>query len=467
MLFSSLTFLWVFFPILFLGYRLLEEKYRNGFLLGASLVFYAWGEPFYILLMLFSIVINYAFGLLVADTKHKRFSLILCIITNLSLLGYYKYYNFLAEMVNSIVAGEVLPVRNIALPIGISFYTFQILSYVVDVYRGDTQVQRNIFRLALYVSLFPQLIAGPIVQYHDVDDQIVKRSLTPKKTATGVIRFATGLGKKVIISNTMAEVVDTIFRLPADQISTGMAWAGAIFYALQIYFDFSGYSDMAIGLGKMFGFEFHENFNLPYISQSIQEFWRRWHISLSTWFKQYLYIPLGGNRKGKIRTYINLCIVFFATGLWHGANYTFIFWGCFHALFSVMERLFLGKWIKKNPVKIVNQIYTLLVVLLGWVFFRSDTLSYAFEYIGVMFRMQSSALWNFGELVSMKALVVAAIGILLCGPVQQMSVYGWMKKKTETRWGFALQGVAVCGILIYCMLALASGAYNPFIYFRF
>lgn len=275
MLFSSLTFLWVFFPILFLGYRLLEEKYRNGFLLGASLVFYAWGEPFYILLMLFSIVINYAFGLLVADTQHKRFSLILCIIINLSLLGYYKYYNFLAEMINSIVAGEVLPVRNIALPIGISFYTFQILSYVVDVYRGDTQVQRNIFRLALYVSLFPQLIAGPIVQYHDVDDQIVKRSLAPKKTATGFIRFATGLGKKVIISNAMAEVVDTIFLLPADQLSTGMAWAGAIFYALQIYFDFSGYSDMAIGLGKMFGFEFRENFNLPYISQSIQEFWRR------------------------------------------------------------------------------------------------------------------------------------------------------------------------------------------------
>ncbi|MBR5225944.1 MAG: MBOAT family protein [Clostridia bacterium] len=467
MLFSSLTFLWVFLPIVFFGYRLLKEEYRNVFLLLASLVFYAWGEPVYIFLMLLSVGINYVLGLIVADTPYKRSGLIACVAVNLALLGFFKYYNFAAEIVNNIAAGEVLPIRHIVLPIGISFYTFQILSYVIDVYRGDAKVQHSFTRLALYVSLFPQLIAGPIVKYHDVDEQIEQRTISEKKTASGIARFACGLGKKVIISNTMAEIVDTVFALPTNQLSTGLAWIGAVFYALQIYYDFSGYSDMAIGLGRMFGFEFLENFNIPYISQSIQEFWRRWHISLSTWFKQYLYIPLGGNRKGRIRTYVNLCIVFFATGLWHGASYTFILWGMFHGFFQVMERLFLGKWLKKNPIKLINHVYTLLVVLIGWVFFRAETLAYAFDYLQVMFTMQKSTIWSCMELVDRKAIIIAAAGLLLCGPIQKTPIFVWLKTKKDTHVGFAAVGISVVLIMVYSILSLVSGAYNPFIYFRF
>ena len=341
MVFSSMIFLWLFLPLVLFFYFISNNKLKNIILLIFSLIFYAWGESKYILLMLLSIFINYLFGILIDKfRKHDKLFLVLAVITNLGLLGYFKYFNFFVNVVNKINGETLVGFRDIVLPIGISFYTFQILSYVIDLYRKEIKVQKNILNLALYVSFFPQLIAGPIVKYKDVDNEINNRKVDLKLFASGVRRFVYGLGKKVLLSNTLALVVDTIYSYNVSQLNTPLVWIAIIAYTFQIYFDFSGYSDMAIGLGRMFGFHFLENFNLPYISQSITEFWRRWHISLSTWFKEYLYIPLGGNRKGKIRTYLNLFIVFFATGLWHGASFNFIAWGLYYGVFLIIEKLF-------------------------------------------------------------------------------------------------------------------------------
>lgn len=468
MLFSSITFLWFFLPAVFIVYRLLAPKYRNIFLLLASILFYAWGEPVYVVLMLFSITLNYAFGILVdrfTSSVSRKIALAVCILMNLLLLGYFKYFDFFASTVNNLFQDPVIGIRNIVLPIGISFYTFQALSYVIDVYRKETKVQKNYLSLALYVSFFPQLIAGPIVKYHDVDQQILHRELTPGKTAYGVRRFLYGLGKKVILSNTFAAAVDQIFAVPTNELGTGLVWIGVALYTLQIYFDFSGYSDMAIGLGKMFGFDFLENFNYPYISTSIKEFWRRWHISLSTWFREYLYIPLGGNRKGKGRTYLNLLIVFFATGLWHGASFNFVVWGLFHGFFLILERMFLGKILEKNPLKFLNHIYTLVVVMVGWVFFRADGLRHALQLIRIMF-VPTQGSHALGQFVDLRVLIFMIFGILFCGIVQSISKRLRTALFNEEKV-YLVETVFLVGVLFFSMMLLVSNTYNPFIYFRF
>lgn len=474
MLFSSMIFLWIFLPCILLIYFLIDMKYKNLLLLIASLIFYAWGEPKYIILMLINVGINYYFGICVEEVKSIYIAKLLvgiCIIINLLILGYFKYYNFLIESVNAIINSNISS-KVIALPVGISFYTFQALSYVVDIYRSrrdhlGIKAQKNFLNLALYISLFPQLIAGPIVKYHDIELQLINRKSNIKTVTYGIKRFSYGLGKKVLISNILAGVADKIFIMPLSELSTGIAWLGIISYTLQIYYDFSGYSDMAIGLGKMFGFEFMENFNYPYISRSIQEFWRRWHIALSTWFKEYLYIPLGGNRKGAIRTYINLLVVFFATGLWHGASWNFIIWGLFHGIFIVIERMGLGKYLKERRYRIISHIYTLLVVIIGWVFFRAETLSYALGFIKTMFIPTIVSIpYAIGYYMTKEILITLIVGIVLCGILQTYIIKFkeilYAQKRTYIYELFVLP----C-ILFFCIMYLVSGAYNPFIYFRF
>ena len=343
MLFSSLTFVWFFLPALALVYYLAPgRKLKNAVLLIASLLFYSWGEPRYVALVILSILFNYLFGLAIGRlgdrTGLKRAALALCIGANLCLLGYFKYFNFFLELAYTVMGKEGFIPRNIALPIGISFYTFQAVSYIADIYRGVKPVQKNIFRLALYISLFPQILSGPIVKYNELEPQIGERRESISMHAYGIRRFVYGLAKKMVFANMFGQVVDRIWGLPLEQLGTAVVWFTILLYSLQIYYDFSGYSDMAIGLGRMFGFTYQENFNYPYLSASISEFWRRWHISLSTWFKQYLYIPLGGNRKGLTRTCINLSVVFMATGLWHGASMNFICWGIYYGIFIVAER---------------------------------------------------------------------------------------------------------------------------------
>ncbi len=466
MIFSSMLFLWAFLPITLLFYYIADKRYKNIILLIVSLFFYAWGEPIYIVLMLVTITVNYAMGLIINRTpKRKKIWLTLTIIINLGLLGYFKYYNMLVDTIKSVANLQSLSVKEIALPIGISFYTFQALSYVVDLYRGEIKVQKNWYKLALYISFFPQLIAGPIVKYKDVCEQIDNRKCTVDKFAYGVKRFIYGLGKKVIISNSMALIVDSIFELDMNYVGTSLAWCIAICYTLQIYFDFSGYSDMAIGLGKMFGFDFMENFNYPYISKSIQEFWRRWHISLSTWFREYLYIPLGGNRKGKVRTYINLFIVFFCTGLWHGASYTFVLWGLFHGIFMIIERLFLGKILDKNPIKVINHIYTLFVVMIGWVLFRAEKLDVAVSLIKNMFVYKSNGLYSMFYYVDVKSIVIIAIAIIIGFILPLTSKKRHFIEDTEKT---SVIEIILCVLIMgYSMIMLISNTYNPFIYFRF
>ena len=391
MLFSSTLFLFLFLPLTLVAYLVVGRRLRNVLLLLASLFFYLWGENIYVLVMLSSITMNYIFGLLI-DRNIKRgdsgkLPMVLGVVANLGLLIFFKYTNFIVDNVNILLGTmgvAAINIEPIHLPIGISFFTFQAMSYIIDVYRKDSNVQKNPINLGLYIALFPQLIAGPIVRYHDIADQINRRKTRLLDVAAGSERFIFGLGKKVLIANPLALVADQIFALPVDQLSTGAAWIGVICYTLQIYFDFSGYSDMAIGLGRMFGFRFLENFNYPYISRSIREFWRRWHISLSSWFRDYLYIPMGGNRLGEKRTRRNLLIVFLLVGLWHGASWSFIVWGLIHGLFLIFERSRPGRFIEKMPTPL-QLVYTLLVVMNAWVFFRVEKLSDALDYLAVMY----------------------------------------------------------------------------------
>lgn len=465
MLFASMTFLWVFLPILLIVYFLAKEKYRNIILLIFSLIFYSWGEPKYIFLMLISIFINYIFGLLIDKSQKvsKKIILIIAIVINLSLLAYFKYFNFIVSNLNNIFVSNIFGAKEIALPIGISFYTFQIMSYIIDLYRGEIKVQKNPLKLALYISFFPQLIAGPIVKYHDIEEQINKREVKISKFSEGVKRFAIGLSKKVLLANILALMADSAFNSNITELSMIHAWLGIICYMLQIYYDFSGYSDMAIGLGKMFGFEFMENFNLPYISSSITEFWRRWHISLSTWFKEYLYIPLGGNRKGKIRTYINLSIVFLATGLWHGASWNFIFWGIFHGFFILIERIKLKEILDKNKFKIINHIYSLVVVMFGWIFFRADNMKNGIEYVKSMFSGRLADNLELLAIINNRLYVVLLIAIIFCGPIQEISKK-YVKSGKEKSYK---EPIIVGALMILCIMTLVSNTYNPFIYFRF
>ena len=469
MVFSSVTFLCIFFPIVFLLHAVLPNgKMRNAALILASLLFYAYGEPVYVILLLVSVALNYLFGLGVAGRK-KKAVLTAAVIVNIGLLFVFKYAGFFVSSLNSLLPGSAaLPVPKLSLPIGISFYTFQALSYVIDVYRGQTEVQRKFFRLLLYVSFFPQLIAGPIVKYHDIEKEIATRNAAVDDIFSGLTRFSIGLGKKVLIANTMAYAADTIFAMPASNVGLLASWVGAIAYVLQIYFDFSGYSDMAIGLGRMFGFHFLENFNYPYISDSIREFWRRWHISLSTWFRDYLYIPLGGNRKGRTRTIINKYIVFFCTGFWHGANWTFLIWGLFHGTLQMCEE---KHWIPVHRGwRVFNHIYTLLMVTVGFVIFRADTMGQAGTMLAAMFGFGSKNSYGFVQaaaLLSPYMIVVLLCAIIGCTPLPKLLSARWKKTSAGQAVGeFALMGLSIV-LLGLSLMALAAESYNPFIYFRF
>lgn len=467
MVFSSMTFLWVFLPLLLITYFLTKDRFKNYILLCFSLVFYAWGEPKYIFLMIASVVVNYSFGRLIdklPDGGRRRFTLICSIIFNLGLLGYFKYFNFLTDNINGIF-GTDIAVKKIALPIGISFFTFQIMSYVIDLYRREIAVQKNICDLSLYIFFFPQLIAGPIVKYRDIASEMRNRTVTLDGFVYGTRRFVYGLAKKVLIANAMALAADSIFDTNAADISTLQAWVGSIAYTMQIYYDFSGYSDMAIGLGRMFGFTFSENFDLPYVSGSITEFWRRWHISLSTWFREYVYIPLGGNRKGKIRTYINLWTVFILTGIWHGASWTFVVWGLYHGFFIFIERLGLKK--KLDRLRVLNHIYTLLVVNFGWVLFRAEDFGQALTLIKNMFvPTAGSSAENIYAVVSGKFILLLVTAILFSCIVQKLyaRVADSERVKRAVR---TCEPIAIAVLWVLCILSLASNTYNPFIYFRF
>lgn len=463
-----MVFLCVFLPAAFCLHLLLPGMRAKNFLLVvASLVFYAYGEPIYVILLVASSAGNYILARLTGECpKIRKLTMTLAVVINLGLLVIFKYSGFLVETFNS-VTGAGIPVPQVRMPIGISFFTFQALSYVIDVYRGDASVQKNFGKVLLYISFFPQLIAGPIVKYHDVEAEINNRKQTPEEIGKGIRRFIAGLSKKVLIANTMGLVADNLFGAAATGITGPGAWLGAVSYMLQIYFDFSGYSDMAIGLGWMFGFHFKENFNYPYSSTSIREFWRRWHISLSSWFLEYLYIPLGGNRKGKVRTCINKFIVFLCTGIWHGANVTFLFWGIYHGCFLMLEEFV--PFFRKEGGKIktaVMRIYTLLVVCIGFVFFRVDTMTQGMQWVKAMFTgfsMGTASTSLALQQLTPLYLVTFTVACIASFPVFE-------KWKSDGRYQAFYNNMAfVCSIagLVLCMLSLAGGTYNPFIYFRF
>jgi len=476
MLFTSAIFLFLFLPLVLLSYYLLPVKYRNIQLLLVSLFFYTWGELAIVLVMIASTIIDFVAGLVI-DNGKKKLGLAISLVANLSFLGFFKYANFAFENYNALItyfgmsSNALLNLPNITLPIGISFYTFQTMSYTIDVYRGNTKANRNFIDFAAYVTLFPQLIAGPIVRYVDIAKQLNSRVLSINKFALGTERFIIGLAKKMIIANSFASIADEIFALPTNELSISASWLGIIAYSFQIYFDFSAYSDMAIGLGKMFGFDFLENFNYPYISSSIQEFWRRWHISLSSWFRDYLYISLGGNRVSKTRLYINLFIVFFATGLWHGASWNFVVWGLFHGSFLVLERIFLGEMLKK-AWKPIAHIYTLFVVIIGWVFFRADTLSIAIQYIKAMFgENQPNQLLGIQYFIQPEYLPISMIAILFSMPIyMKCKIFSKnIIKKRPKLENFIVHSYHffIVTIFLLSITYIASGTYNPFIYFRF
>jgi alginate O-acetyltransferase complex protein AlgI len=465
MVFSSLIFLWLFLPLTFVLNLLIKEKYSNALLFIASLLFYAWGEPVLVLLMLTSVVLNWLAGIFINKSSGNKRKIVFFfgVVCNLGLLGYYKYAAFLVSLLNEIFCRELFREPQIALPIGISFFTFQAISYIADVYKKTTKASVKLINTALYISFFPQLIAGPIVKYRDINEQIEARSICSEKVAAGFKRFIYGLAKKVLLANTLGMCVDTIYAYDIAQLDSRAAWIGALAYTFQIYYDFSGYSDMAIGLGKMFGFNILENFNYPYLSRSIAEFWRRWHISLGAWFKEYVYIPLGGNKKGNIRTYVNLGFVFFLTGLWHGADISFIIWGLYHGFFVIIERLGFKKILDKG--RILSGFYAFVVVNFGWVLFRADTTDFALQYLARMIMP-----WRYADLdvplwvyMNSKILFVFVCAVLGMGFLNVL-----VPEKIAAKWQASLPEAVYCSaLLILCLAALASNTYNPFIYFKF
>lgn len=466
MVFSSTIFLCVYLPLVLLGYYICPKKGRNLFLLIVSLVFYAWGEPKYVFLMIFSILVNYIFGRLMDKNrgrkKRMKLLLVLSVVIDLGLLSVFKYTDFIITNVNAIF-GSSFDLLNIALPIGISFYTFQAMSYTIDVYRNDVRVQKNLIDFGMYITMFPQLIAGPIVRYADVQDQLAERSVTTADFSEGVMRFVVGLGKKVLLANQMGAVWSEIYALGGD-VSALMAWTGAIAYTSQIYFDFSGYSDMAIGLGRMFGFKFPENFRYPYQSVSITDFWRRWHITLSTWFKEYLYIPLGGNRCGLARQALNLLIVWSLTGFWHGAGWNFVMWGLYYFVILFIEKLFLLKELDKLP-KLFRHVYALLLIVIGWVIFASDDVSVLLPYLGSMFGANGAV----GGMDVYTLFTKAALIVICCVASTELpkrlflSATGAMNEKAA----FTIKSVMTIALLALSMILLIGDSYNPFLYFRF
>jgi alginate O-acetyltransferase complex protein AlgI len=486
MVFSSPVFLFLFLPFILGAYFVVPRRLRNTLLLVASLFFYVWGEKLYVLVLLSSIVLNYGLGLWIDRVRGPRaagLAIALAVFVNLGLLGTFKYANFLSDNLNLLLFRLHLPLLQLPpvhLPLGISFFTFHALSYVIDVYRREVPALKNPVNFALYISFFPQSIAGPIVRYNDVAKQLIYRVVTLEGFAEGVRRFIMGLAKKMIVANTLAVPADAIFGLPTRELNLGLSWLGVVCYTLQIYFDFSGYSDMAIGLAKMFGFQFRENFNYPYIAASVTEFWRRWHISLSTWYRDYLYIPLGGNRYGTGRTYFNLVTVFFLCGLWHGASWTFIFWGLFHGSFLVIERMGLGAVLERAWAP-VRHLYALLVVMVGWVFFKAATLKQALAFLGAMIGLGRGLGIKYSPSLYLN---VQVIGVLVAGVVASLPLLPLLTSLRDRltaadggrrSWRalllepvFAFTPVAALGfLLLVSAMLMAANTYNPFIYFRF
>lgn len=505
MVFSTIIFLCVFLPIVIIGYYLVPKPAKNMFLLICSLFFYAWGEPVYVLIMLASIAYNYLFGMFIANTRQDKLWMIISVVVNLLVLGIFKYSGFFIENIDKVIP-NLLHVPDIALPIGISFYTFQGMSYCIDVYRDKEMVQKNPVNLALYIAMFPQLIAGPIVRYSDIRMELTGRSHNAEMFSEGAGRFIIGLSKKAILANTLGAVATNIMSEDLQTMGAGIAWIGAIFYTLQIYFDFSGYSDMAIGLGKIFGFNFSENFNYPYISKSIREFWRRWHISLSSWFRDYLYIPLGGSRRGNV--YLHLLIVFLATGIWHGAAWGFVLWGLWHGFFIIAERMVADH--KNNGSKtksgiqgtvcikkLLGRIYTMLVVVVGWVLFALVSVRKTAQYLMVMFGLQKNAFVAYSPsyYLDKKTICIFVIALLACVPWKQVwhkwagnekaenekienekigndkigndKLHKGNRPFAKTLAGMIGQKIVLLLLLVLCFVFIITGSYNPFIYFRF
>lgn len=470
MLFSSVTFLFIFLPVTLALYYIVPERFRNIVMLAASLIFYAWGEPLYVVLMLLSILLNYICGLDIGSKRENprkaRRSLIFAVAANVCLLGFFKYYGFLLDSLNAVLPGDI-PYRELPLPIGISFYMFQAISYIIDVYRKQVKPQENLLHLALYISMFPQLIAGPIVRYIDIEGQLKRRKVSMRKFGQGAEYFIIGLGKKVILAGLTGQIFDQISGLQMGSFSVLTAWVGCISYAFRIYFDFSGYSDMAIGLGKMFGFELGKNFDYPYISTSITEFWRRWFISLSTWFKEYVYIPLGGSRCGQSRQMLNMLIIWVLIGLWYGASWNFLIWGLYYGILLILERFIWGRALERIPAA-VRHIYTMILVLIGWVFFFSPNLSYARDYLGVMFGPGASAFAD-----KQAIFYVATHWLLYLAAVLGSSCAGYRIIR-RIAGGFdnirarkAAAAVVYTGIFLISIAYLVTESFHPFLYFRY
>lgn len=470
MLFSSITFLFLFLPVTVLIYYLVPQKTRNLVLLIASLFFYAWGEPVYVVLMILSILLNFFCGKDIgekrADPVRAKRSLIFAVVMNVLILGFFKYYGLLMETLNVLFPYEI-PYRELALPIGISFYTFQELSYLIDIYRGNAKPQQRLLPFALYISMFPQLIAGPIVRYVDIEAQLLNRVMSMRKFGQGVMYFIVGFAKKVVLADSIGALYEQITALPIGSFSVLTAWVGCLAFAFQIYFDFSGYSDMAIGLGKMFGFEFRKNFQYPYIAKNIGEFWRRWHISLGTWFREYVYIPLGGNKCPASRHLLNLLIVWALTGLWHGAQWNFLVWGLYYGVILILERYVWGRALGRLPA-FVQHIYTFVLVLIGWVFFFSPSLGEAMDYLGVMFGAGASA-WI--DRQGFYFLLTHWLLFLLCvigSSLRGMNILRLLTGSYESR---RIRQIAACvvyiGMFLVSLAFLVPESFHPFLYFRF
>ncbi len=463
MVFSSITFLFYFLPIVLIIYYLIPNKYKNIVLLISSFIFYFYGEPKNIYIMILSILATYIFGILIdkyKKTKYSKIFLILSIFINIGLLIYFKYADFIIKNINLWLSNKI-DLIHVILPIGISFYTFQLISYIVDVYRGEAKVQKNIIKLATYISLFPQLIAGPIVRYTTIENQLENREYNMKNFSIGVRRFIIGLGKKVMIANVMGNLIN-IF-LVSDEKSVLFYWLYAIALMIQIYFDFSGYSDMAIGLGKMLGFDFPENFNYPYIATSITDFWRRWHISLSSWFRDYIYIPLGGNRVSKLKWIRNIIIVWMLTGLWHGAEWNFVIWGLYFGVLLIIEKVFLLKWLQKIP-KVISRIYTLFIVMISFIIFNGEGISTILENIGGLFKFVSIPLITNESMYYLKSyIIVIILGIIGATPICKNILTNEKLKKIVN----ILEPIYLLLIFIICTSYIVDGSFNPFLYFRF
>ena len=467
MVFSSIVFLYLYLPITLIVYFMTPARLRNVWLFIVNLIFYGWGEPVYIILMLLSILLNYGAGIIVGKYRVEKNRtaqrvLVLNVVLNIALLVFFKYFDFLIESLSILPFCSKLKPLGISLPIGISFYTFQAMSYPIDVYRGETKYQKSFLKFGTYVALFPQLIAGPIVRYTDIAQSLEERHIDIARVAKGIRRFIIGLGKKVLLANNIGQLWDVYNSMSLDQLTVAGAWLGAIAFTFQIYFDFSGYSDMAIGLGEMLGFTFLENFNYPYISKSITEFWRRWHISLSSWFKDYVYIPLGGNRKGLKRQIINILIVWSITGLWHGASWNFLLWGLYYGILLMVEKLFLYEKLKKVPAW-MGHVYAMLLVVIGWMVFAIEDIHKLMGYLGIMFGAGGAKILSPQVIYYLQNYSVVLIVLFLASLPTGKKIYGKIKEPVKN----IFEPFAIALVLIVCTAYLVDSTYNPFLYFRF